>query len=490
MADRIDIVIAAQDKATEIIQSVNTQTSILAGTLGLVAAASGALAGFAATKEFVELEKASRKLDPALRDLARAMEIGTNTDEKTILGLMKNIQRQGFATDQIDDAAKAALGLSEVMGISLSEGLSKVKQAAEGNFAAFEYLIPNINQLASSEEKLAAVSQLASQGLQEKSDIANSATSVFDRMNIQMGNLAATVGEIIEPFRQFAYEGIATVAELLNQALTPAIDDFKKNFSGMGTSVASWSTWMTETLVAGFTLIEVTFLNIGSVAEMLGASIVLSLEQMRSQFEHIFTVAIPTYASWFADNFINILSDIGGIVISTFSNLGTSIGEIMAGVWNYVSSGFSADAYEQLMFEIGRAANRGLLDGFEPVTKALPNIGERAVSEFEKTLQGMVDTTATSLVGEFDTKFNERIAAMSGKGTTPLDVDVNLNAKGSALSALDSNVNVLQSTESRLLVRGATDDPLLKISQQQYQVLQDILNATVRREQVTFEAVN
>lgn len=490
MADRIDIVIAAQDKATEIIQSVNTQTSILAGTLGLVAAASGALAGFAATKEFVELEKASRKLDPALRDLARAMEIGTNTDEKTILGLMKDIQRQGFATEQIDDAAKAALGLSEVMGISLSEGLSKVKQAAEGNFAAFEYLIPNINQLASSEEKLAAVSQLASQGLQEKADIANSATSVFDRMNIQMGNLAATVGEIIEPFRQFAYEGIATVAELLNQALTPAIDDFKKNFSGMGTSVASWSTWMTETLVAGFTLIEVTFLNIGSVAEMLGASIVLSLEQMRSQFEHIFTVAIPAYASWFADNFINILSDIGGIVISTFSNLGTSIGEIMAGVWNYVSSGFSADAYEQLMFEIGRAANRGLLDGFEPVTKALPNIGERAVSEFEKTLQGMVDTTATSLVGEFDTKFNERIAAMSGKGTTPLDVDVNLNAKGSALSALDSNVNVLQSTESRLLVRGATDDPLLKISEKQYQVLQDLLNATVRKEQVTFEAVN
>ena len=490
MADRIDIVIAAQDKATEIIESVNQQTSILAGTLGLVAAASGALAGFAATKEFVELEKASRRLDPALRDLARAMEIGTNTDEKTILGLMKDVQRQGFATEQIDDAAKAALGLSEVMGVSLSEGLSKVKQAAEGNFAAFEYLIPNINQLVSSEEKLAAVSKLASQGLQEKSDTANSATSVFDRMNIQMGNLAATVGEIIEPFRQFAYEGIATVAELLNQALTPAIDDFEKNFSGMGDSVAEWSTWMTETLVAGFTLVEVTFLNISSVLEMVGASIVLSLEQMRSQFEHIFTVAIPAYASWFADNFINILSDIGGMTIAVFSNLGTSIGEIMAGVWNYVSSGFSADAYEQLMFEVGRAAQRGMLDGFEPVTKALPDIGERAVSEFEKTLQGMVDTTADSLLGEFDTKFNERIAAISGKGKTPFDVDVNLNAKGAALSSLNSNVNVLQSTESRLLVRGATDDPLLKISQQQYQVLQDILNATVRREQITFEAVN
>jgi hypothetical protein len=491
MADKIDIVIAAQDKATEIIKSVNSQTSILAETLGLVAVASAGLAGFAASKEFVELEKAARKLDPALRDLARSMEIGTNTDEKTILGLMKSVQRQGFATEQIDDATKAAMGLSEAMGISLTDGLTKVRQATEGNFEAFAYLIPNINELASSEEKLAAVSKLASQGLQDKADIANSATSVFDRMNVEMGNLQATIGAIIEPFRQLAYEGIATVAELLSQALKPAIDDFQKSFSGMGSSVASWSTWMTETLVAGFTLVEVTLTNIGAIAEMAGASIVLSLEQMRSQFEHIFTVAIPAYAAWFADNFINILSDIGGIVIATFSNLGTSIGEIMAGVWNYVSSGFSADAYEQLMFEVGRAANRGLLDGFEPVTKALPDIGERAVSDFEKTLQGMVDTTASSLVSEFDSKFNERIAAMNEKfEKNPLDVDVNLNAKGGALGGLKSDVNVLQSTESRLLVRGSTDDPLLKISEQQYQVLQDILNATVRREQVVLEPVS
>jgi ABC-type transporter Mla subunit MlaD len=204
MANKIDIVVAAQDKATEIIKSVNSQVSILAETLGLVAVASGALAGFAASKEFVELEKASRRLEPALRDLARAMEIGTNTDEKTILGLMGKIQKRGFATDQIDDAAKAALGLSEVMGISLNDALLEVKAAAEGNFAAFEYLIPNINQLASSEEKLAAVSKLASQGLQEKADIANKAVSVFDRMNVEMGNLNATVGKIIEPFRQLA----------------------------------------------------------------------------------------------------------------------------------------------------------------------------------------------------------------------------------------------------------------------------------------------
>jgi hypothetical protein len=72
----------------------------------------------------------------------------------------------------------------------------------------------------------------------------------------------------------------------------------------------------------------------------------------------------------------------------------------------------------------------------------------------------------------------------------PLDVDVNLNAKGGALGGLKSDVNVLQSTESRLLVRGSTDDPLLKISEQQYQVLQDILNATVRREQVVLEPVS
>jgi hypothetical protein len=513
MADKIDIVVGASDKASSILRSVADQTQLLSDSLkttetnaknleismsgvtvaaGILAGAyAGLKAGAALTEflgtssaEFVAVEKAARSFDDSLKDLAKTIESGTNIDEKSILGLMKQARGRGFGADQLDDAAKAAIGLAEVMETSMTDGLEKVRQATEGNFAAFEALIPNINQLATSEEKLAAVSALATAGLEKKKDAANSSVAVFDRMNVEMNNLYETIGEIIEPFRQLAYQGIAVVAELLSQALEPAIASFNSQFSGMGNSVTAMSKWLTESIVTGFTLIEVTLFNLGTIVEMIGASVVLSLEQMRSNFEHIFTVAIPAYASWFADNFINILSDVGGIVIATFSNLGTSIGEIMAGVFNYISSGFSADAYEQLMFEVGRAANRGLLDGFEPVTKALPDIGERAVSEFEKTLQGMVDTSANALASEFDTKMQERMEALNkGLKDNPLNASINLETKGNPLGGMSSEVKMLQAVESRVMVRGSTEDPLLKLSEQQVKVLQDILNATVRRDE-------
>ncbi len=521
MADKIDIVVGASDRASAILRGINDQTAMLADTLdrtdqsaksvtismGGVTAAAGLLAAAYASlqisesvasflskssEEFVELEKAARKLDPALRDLARSMEVGTNTDEKSILGVMKQAQRQGFATDQIDDAAQAALGLSEAMGISLADGLTKARQAAEGNFDAFAYLIPGIDQLATSEEKLAAVSRLATQGLEDKAKAANNATSVFDRMNVQLGNLYDTVGKIIEPFRQLAYQGIATVAEMLSQSLEPAIDDFEKKFSNMGDTVSMVSKWITETIVGAFTLAEVTVEQFGTVMEGFGAALLLPLEQARSGWEYFFLDLVPALAKWLSKNVWNIFYDLGEAIIKVFTNLGTSIGEIMAGIWNYIANGFSADSYEQLMFEVGRAGTRGFMDGFEPVTEAFV-VPPVRISEFEKTLRSMSDWAATSILSSFSSKFQERMAAIKDGFGKPFSTDINIKPKGS-LSGMSSEVKVLQATESRLLTRGATDDPLVKISERQLQVLQDLYNASIRREdrntQIILEGVS
>jgi hypothetical protein len=281
----------------------------------------------------------------------------------------------------------------------------------------------------------------------------------------------------------------------LSQSLEPAIADFQKQFSGMGDYVTETAKSMTEGIVSAFTLVEVTLFNLGTVSELAGASVMLSLEQMRSNIAHIFTVAIPAYANWFAENFINILSDVGGITIALFSNLGTSIGEIMAGLWNYISSGFSADAYEQLMFEVGRAANRGLLEGFEPVTAALPDIGDRAVSEFERTLSGMVENSASTLVGEYDRKVTERLKLINESFTkNPIEASINIKAKGdSALGGMSSEVKMLQAVESRVMVRGSTDDPLLSLSKEQTNLIRELLNVTTRQadkqSQIVFEGV-
>jgi hypothetical protein len=489
MANRIDIVVAAQDKATEIIKSVNSQVSILAETLGLVAVAAGSLAGFAASNEFVALEKASKRLAPELRELARAMEIGTNVDEKTILGLMSKIQKKGFAVDQIDDATKAALGLSEIMGITLNEALLQVNAAAEGTFTSFEYLIPGINQLATADEKLAAVSKLASQGLKEKSDVANSAVTVFDRMNVEMGNLNATVGKILEPFRQLAFEGIAKVAELLTQALTPAIDHVEQQFTGMGDSVANVSRQIVESMVYTFTAVEVGFTNIVNMSQGWGAALLLPIEQARSGWVYAFDF-MWAFVSKFADNVLVRLNDLArgfagvtnDIILSTL-DFGAASAAALTG------------NTERAMLHMGELSKRKFLEGFEWTDNNELFIAPPVViSEWEKTLQSMVDGMNTNIFEDFEAKFSGRMEAIKQDiEKKPIDAKVNIKTKSSdlgALSGMQSDVKMLQSTESRLLVRGATDDPLLRISQQQYQVLQDILNATLKQPQIVVQGVN
>jgi hypothetical protein len=518
MADKIDIVVGASDKASSILRSVADQTQLLSDSLkttdtnaknleismtgvtvaaGILAGAyAGLKAGAALTEflgtssaEFVAVEKAARSFDDTLKDLAKTIESGTNIDEKSILGLMKQARGRGFGADQLDDAAKAAIGLAEVMETSMTDGLEKVRQATEGNFAAFESLIPNINQMATAEEKLAAVSALATAGLEKKKDAANSSVAVFDRMNVEMNNLYETVGAMVEPFRQLAYEGIAITAELMSQALTPAIEDFEQKFTGMGNSVNAVSQSLAEGLVSAFTWGEVVIDSFSTAMEGFGAALLLPLEQARSGWEYFFVDLLPSLMSWFADNFYNVMSDLGSGVVTMLQNIGKSAAEITFAIQNYLLSGFSAEAYEQLMFSIGEAGSRGFLEGFEPVTEAFVAPSVR-ISEFEKTLQSMADSSAQSLLSNFDSKFSERMEAMqNGLKENPLSATVNLEAKGNPLGGMSSEVKMLQAVESRVMVRGSTEDPLLKLSEQQVKVLQDILNATVRRDENKTEFV-
>ncbi len=501
MDEDIEFDIAANDTASEVLRKLGDELSILSETIdgtseksqkfelslrgmGTVAAALAVAYGSlkavasvgefigASVNEFVAVEKAAYGLDASLTELANTIEKGTNIDEKSILGLMKDARGKGFSGDQIGEATKAAVGLAEVMQVSLSEAMNRVQQATSGNVDAFERLIPGIGMMATQEEKLAAVTKLASEGLERKTDQANSAVAVFDRMNTELDNLYETVGAVIEPFRQLAYEAIAIVAEYLTQSLQPAVEFVTKTFSTMSDSVSGASEWLMQTIVGAFTAVEVAFTSAGDIANLAVSTILLSLEQMRSSIEHVFLVAIPEYASWFGRNFLNIMSDVGQAVITVFNNIGTSIGEIMFAIWNHISSGFSEESYEHLMETIGAAGARGFMSGFEPVTEALPDIGERTVSDFEKQMESLAAGSAQNISDNFSETFEKRLDAVrEGLETKPLDGKINLTANMKPGSSLSAEVKSIQAVESRVMVRGSTEDPLLKTSNEQLEAL-------------------
>lgn len=492
MDDDIEFDIAANDTATEVLRKLGSELNVLSESIGetttksqklevsmvglgavaaSLAAAYGVLKGVSAIggifddaiDEFVAIEKASKRLDESLIQLANTLETGTNIDEKSILNLMQDAKGKGIAGDQIGEVTKAAIGLAEVMNVSLSEALERTRQATMGNFQAFESLIPGISNLASQEAQLAAVTDLATQGLIEKQNIANSAISVFDRMNTELNNLYETVGEIIEPFRQLAYEGIAVVAELLTQGLTPAIEDFKGYFAGMGDSLESTSKWIAESLVGAFTLVEVSVSNLSRMGEMIGAALLLPLEQVRSGWEYAFTQFIPAALEWFFDQFNNIMSDIGTIAAGVFKN----IGDVASSVWDYILSGFSPEGYAKLMYDVGKAGATGFLEGSKPMTEAFEP-PELVPSEWENTLREMLESSTNSFGEEYTSKFKERLDAMQeATKERTFDTELKLNVKG----GMPAEVKSIQAVESRVMVRGSTEDPLLKVSNEQLNAL-------------------
>jgi hypothetical protein len=519
--NKIDIVVGASDKASAILKSVADETKLLsdalsqtsqsAGTLelnmegvtkaaGALAVAAGALAAgvFAAdfiskaSGEFVELEKAARKLDPALKDLAKSIELGTNIDEKNIFALMNQAKGGGFGTDQIDDATKAAVGLAEVMNVSLSDAMSKVKQATEGNFSAFESLIPGINNLSSVEERLAAVSKLASDGLTEKANAANSATAVFDRMTVEVNNLYETVGEAIEPFRQLAFTGIAVVAELLTQTLEPALKSLKDSFAGSADAMASSTKWLTETIVSGYAAIEFSLSNLGMLTEYVSAQVVLMAEQMRSHLVNFFSV-VPEYASWFAENFLNIMRDIAVGASHIVENLGTNLGQAFAQIFEYILGGWQTQDFSDFMGELGATLSQDLTRGFEPVTSALPKVGERAISDLERSMVAKVAELGGSISDGLEETTRERLSqVMEAFEKNPINAKIGLDFKGGQMPELSGQVKMLQAVESRVMVRGNTEDPLLNLSKDQLHALNGILDAIREKpnNDIVFEGVN
>ncbi len=482
MDESMEFVIRARDEATRVLQdfkratdslgtsmeSVENRSSSLQMSLGGVTGALVALAGaYAAIKggeavfsylnesadKFLKLEM-EKRLNATLKDSARQIEIATNIDEGQIRGVMRSAQ-ESFDPSQIEDVTKAAIGLSYELEISLAEAFQKVKAATDGSFSSIEYLIPGLKDLTSAQDRLAAVSAFASEGLKGQTEKANSGLDVFAKFAIETENLATTIGEMVAPFKQLAYEGIAIVVEFLNQALQPAIEDFQAYFSGMAMNVQANAKAFAEVLVGAFTFVEVGVTNIGTVMEMAGASIMLTLEQWRSTFEHVLVTVIPEYVMWFGRNFLNILQDTAVAASHLVENLGRNIINGFSIIFEYIMGGWQDQDFDSFMAELGGAMSENLLRGFEPVTEALPEVGERAVSDFEKSLEGVLTEGGEKLANDFTTKFEERMAALNDSlQSNPIETDVQLNMRSSGFDLQSQQVKALNAFESRVMVSG------------------------------------
>tara|TARA_R110000822_G_scaffold169340_1_gene309334 strand:- start:1565 stop:3145 length:1581 start_codon:yes stop_codon:yes gene_type:complete len=495
MANGIDFVIGGKDQAKPAMSSVEkslgrleTGTNRLkSATQGLMASMGPLLAVFAAVKgamavvgsigdandAYDKQTAAVKGLEVALRmqgaavdtestrlqTFAGDMQKLTGVGDEVTIGLMKQASMLGVSTEQLDDAAKAAIGLSEATGKSLDESLKLVKNSLEGEFGAFGEIIPAIKTMATEEEKLAAVLALSQRGLEAKAEASNTVAGMSERAAGAVGDLMESVGALLAPVRILISAGIKTLAESLQTLLVPAVAYAEEVLANIGPLME----WVKEKVVqaingiiAAFTFFEVILTNLDSVWTIVVASAELAMLQISGAVMHALTEVIPGYAAWFGENFVNLIRDGLNLAYVVTTNRIRNIIDAFQALWDFIASGGSSDILGQL----GEIAGRSYLEGFESSLTALPDIAARTITDREKDLAETIGQVGANLGDEFSKKFGERMIGM-GDGLSDgfsKDIDLSMNGGKNANGIAKRNDGTfgqtLNATESRLLTRG------------------------------------
>lgn len=465
------------DRLSNATSRLSKITGVLAGAYAALKAATAALGGLDAINKAydtqadavsglnkaLELQGAnvddqSAKLQSFAGDLQKLTGIG---DEAT-LAFMKQALLLGVNADKLEDITKASAGLAEVMGTSMEGALSAVRKAQEGNFAAFEKQFPQMKNLATAEEKLAFVTDMAAKGLEAKAEASMTASGMADRASGAIGDLMEMVGSLLAPVRMLINQGLKTLAESLQQVLTPAVEKANAIMANIGPIMDFVKAKVVQAvngIIAAFTFVEVVVTNLGSVWEMMRATVELRFEQIKNTIGHVLLTVIPGYASWFGKNFFNLIRDAMNAVVTVVSNHISKVVDAFKALWDFIASGGSTD----LLGQLGAIAGRSYLEGFESSLTDLPNIAERQLSQREKDLADKIGSIGANLGEQFRTKFAARMVKLDDELGADFNrtIDLTISDKiDNKLKASGGGAQPLQAAESRLLTRGPADKRL------------------------------
>lgn len=517
------------DKTKESANVMQVSFKSLAGAAAVIGSLKAAAAGIAAAfngmqssvEAFNAQEEAARGMTQAQLDFASALQVTTNVGDEATLALMQQAKLMGVQEDQLTEVATAATGLSEALGIGTTEALKKVNQAINGNANALQESLPALRDAKTEQEKLAIISEAAAGGLAKLREDAGSTAGIMERAQGAFGDLAEKIGALFEPIYRVVFQGFAVFAETLQTALMPAIDTVNGGFDAMqpvidavmkgfqaaavvvgvaieavvnvvgslvtsfvgGASEVAGSGGMmaaavreaAEIVIGALTMWEVAWGNLGNIVQYAADYVLLQVEGLRADLEHVFVRVIPTHILWFATNFTNILSDMGNAAVTVVKNMAKKLADGFRVMWEFIKSGFEGGV-SGLMNDMGDAMAGSLLEGFEAKTRSLPEIAARTMTATEKALTKDMNRIGGDLADEFATKFNDRIKGLDaalGGGAGDFSIDLK---GGDALAGAIQSVGQLKATESRLLTRGTGEDPSKQIVENTKQTVAAVKN--------------
>ena len=175
----------------------------------------------------------------------------------------------------------------------------------------------------------------------------------------------------------------------------------------------------------------------------------------------VFTVVLPTYIGWFGENALNLLTDYFNLYVTILANFGEKVANFWATIFDFISSGFDGGV-SGLASKLGESLSGSLVEGFVAKTESLPEIAGRELTGAEAALASDLARMGSDLAGQFNDKFQSRIAALDADLSSSVEIKIpDLGAlTGQEIGAkVEVSIPQLKGNDERLLTRGVVDDP-------------------------------
>lgn len=388
-----------------------------------------------------------RKIAEEAEKTARSIQTVTNVPASKLMSLATSSLARGLDPKQIGDAMKSATGLAEVFGTSLEDGMAKTRAAMDGNFESFEKLIPSLATMATNEEKLAAVSRLASNGLKVMKSESSGLWGTVERLKNGFGNLLADIGQgktITELFATGLRDIVAPAIEFVDSKL--------KSFGFDGPALMDTATQVAAGIVAS---IQTIGGNWDTITERMKLSAELAWVQISESARFFASDTIP----WVGQNLVAMLSNSWDRIVQktrdSFQLMTTAsmeyFGLVEKGTTDFQAQQLEADAKKQKGQSVSPAPQR--------------QAGQRE-QDLQNQLRALDDKLAKSFNDNYKKAFTELQTALNQQNAA---TKVNLQPAGAAKpkepEALGTKNQARQSDafESRILARGPSRDPQLEM---------------------------
>lgn len=206
------------------------------------------------------------------------------------------------------------------------------------------------------------------------------------RFKSAVEGMALMLGEVLTP-------GFITAMDAIRDKMNETTDWLSANWTSVMNDIAT-------VITIGMTYADFAIENWKLLAAIAFTTVILAIRKFGNVLIHIFTVVVPTAASWFAENFVAIMKNSIGFVFEQFRKLSSGFMAIWTALLDWFDNkGFNPDF-------------SGMKDQFQSHALTAFDLPDRVKGKIEKETEEVLGKLKKSAGSKLDTMMHDRLTEL------------------------------------------------------------------------------